>query len=107
MAAGSYSTCFEWAALSYGTADQYGEKPRTLTSQGNVWGRWDSRTGYKADHLGSPTNTQTATVRLREHLPLKIGDTLTDLEHDEAWTVEGVSRDDAAYETVAEVQRLR
>lgn len=107
MPAGSYSTCFEWHAHTYGTADQYGQKVDTLTSQGNVWGRFGPASSSREDYLGSDTNTQYATAYIREFLSIRAKDTLTDLEFDEAWEVVSVSRDNDAYETVAEVRRRR
>lgn len=101
MAAGQYSTRFEWFQFALGEADSFGQRADSFNSQGFLWGALEDVATGEAEKLTRQTATLTATIRLRNYPELAARDALDDADGTR-WFVHAVRYGEN--ETVCEVE---
>jgi head-tail adaptor len=106
MGTGDYRHRFAWLQSSRTEDTTTGDRPRSYTNQGNLWGSIDLESATEETQLGAVRETTYGTVRFRGWVGVSAMDRLVWNQFNETFIVDGVRRSFATYETVCDVHKL-
>ena len=90
--AGTYSDQFTWLVCSEATDAGTGQRAKTHTATGRLWGTLTEATGTTSTEYDAATAEVTAEIVLRNYVNVKTEDRLIELAFNDTYHVSGVSR---------------
>lgn len=102
--AGDYKLNFQWWVYSAEKDTSTGQDKQQFTQQSsNLWGAIEYLTGSVDTDYGAPQGTTTATIRIRQWIPVSVMDRLVNTRFSETWIVDGTRRNINPPETILDV----
>lgn len=106
MNAGEYRWRWQWFQCVRTADGTTGDKPKTYTSNGYLWGTAELTSANEQNEYGAPRYIVTGQVRFRQFLALSPLDRLVLLRDNQTFIIDGVRKDFDNNQTIADIHSL-
>jgi hypothetical protein len=106
MSRGNARYRFEWLKCSRPADGTTGDRPRSYTSNGYLWGSAVFDNATEQSELGATRSTIVGTLTFRGWVPLSTLDRLNYVQFGQTFLVDGVRNPGDGYETIVDVHLL-